>query len=213
MLTALLENQPLSVEGLLGPVGRDLKVAQIPIDVTVKAFKEMNVSLKGNVVTATQQFDLGLQVNPFSPRKVFSALGKPFPVATSDPEALTKVALKANLKGSPDRVSLSQGALDLDESKLSFSLNAKEFSKPDVTFDLNLDKINVDRYLPPSSPKGAAKEEKPKAAPAASKKTDYAPLRKMVVNGTVKIGMLTAMGAKVEDVNLKVTGKNGDLSC
>ncbi len=209
MLTALLENQPLSVEGLLGPVGRDLKVAQIPIDVTVKAFKEMNVSLKGNVVTATQQFDLGLQVNPFSPRKVFSALGKPFPVATSDPEALTKVALKANLKGSPDRVSLSQGALDLDESKLSFSLNAKEFSKPDLTFDLNLDKINVDRYLPPSSPKGAAKEEKPKAAPAASKKTDYAPLRKMVVNGTVKVGMLTAMGAKVEDVNLKVTGKNG----
>jgi len=209
MLTALLDNQPLSVEGLLGPVGRDFKVAKIPVDVTVKAFKEVNVSLKGDVVTATQQFDLGLQVNPFSPRKVFSAMGKPFPVNTSDPEALTKVALKATLKGSPDRVSLSQGALDLDESKLNFSLNAKEFSKPDITFDLNLDKINVDRYLPPSSPKGAAKEEKGKGAPAASKKADYAPLRKMVVNGTVKVGMLTAMGAKVQDVNLKVTGKNG----
>jgi AsmA protein len=97
----------------------------------------------------------------------------------------------------------------LDESKLNFSLNAKEFSKPDVAFDVNLDKINVDRYLPPSSPKGAAKEEKGKAGPAASKKTDYAPFRKMVVNGTVKVGMLTAMGAKVEDVNLKVAGKNG----
>jgi AsmA protein len=209
MLTALLDNQPLSVEGLVGPVGRDLKVAKIPLDVTVKAFKEVNVSLKGDVVTATQQFDLGLQVNPFSPRKVFSAMGKPFPVNTSDPEALTKVALKATLKGSPDRVSLSQGALDLDESKLNFSLNAKEFSKPDITFDLNLDKINVDRYLPPSSQKSAAKEEKGKAASAASKKTDYAPLRKMVVNGTVKVGMLTAMGAKVEDVNVKVNGKNG----
>jgi AsmA protein len=136
-------------------------------------------------------------------------MGKPFPVATSDPEALTKMALKATLKGSPDRVSLSQGALDLDESKLNFSLNAKEFSKPDLAFDLNLDKINVDRYLPPPPPKGAAKEEKAKAAPAASKKTDYAPLRKMVVNGTVKVGMLTAMGAKVQDVNLKITGKNG----
>ncbi|MBP1740891.1 MAG: asmA, partial [Deltaproteobacteria bacterium] len=74
---------------------------------------------------------------------------------------------------------------------------------------LNLDKINVDRYLPPSSQKSAAKEEKGKAASAASKKTDYSPLRKMVVNGTAKIGALTAMGAKVEDVNLKVTGKNG----
>jgi len=209
MLTALLDNQPLSVEGSVGPVGREFAAAKIPLDVTIKAFKEVNVNLKGNVVAATQQFDFGLQVSSFSPRKVFSAMGKPFPVTTSDPEALTKVALKATLKGSPDRVSLSQGALDLDESKLNFSLNAKEFSKPDVVFDLNLDKINVDRYLPPSSPKGAAKEEKGKAAPAASKKTDYAPLRKMVVNGTVKVGMLTAMGAKVEDVNLKVTGKNG----
>ena len=207
MLTALLDNQPLSVEGLLGPVGRDFGNAKIPLDVTLKAFKEVNVSLKGNVVVATQQFDLGLQVPPFSPRKVFSAMGKPFPVATSDPEALTRVGLKATLKGSPDKVSLSQGALDLDESKLNFSLNAKEFSKPDVVFDLNLDKINVDRYLPP--PKGAAKEEKGKDASAASKKTNYAPLRKMVINGTVKVGMLTAMGAKVQDVNLKVTGKNG----
>jgi len=209
MLTALLDNQPLSLEGSLGPVGREFAVAKIPVDMTLKAFKEVNLSLKGTVVTATQQFDVGLQVNSFSPRKVFSAMGKPFPVTTRDPEALTKVALKATLKGSPDRISLSQGALDLDESKLNFSLNAKEFSKPDVAFDLNLDKINVDRYLPPSSPKGVAKEEKGKAAPAASKKTDYAPLRKMVVNGTVKVGMLTAMGAKVEDVNLKVAGKNG----
>ena len=210
MLTALLDNQPLSVEGSLGPVGTDFGNAKIPLDITLKAFKEVNASLKGNVVAATQQFDLSLQVSPFSPRKVFSAMGKPFPVATSDPEALSKVALKATLKGSPDKVSLSQGALDLDESKLNFSLNAKEFSKPDVAFDLNLDKINVDRYLPPA--KGAAKEEKGKAAPAASKKTDYAPLRKMVVNGTVKVGMLTAMGAKLEDVNLKITGKNGIIN-
>ena len=209
MLTALLDNQPVSVEGWMGPVGRDLKVAKIPLDVTVRAFKELNVSLKGDLVAATQQFDLGLQVNPFSPRKIFSAMGKPFPVDASDPEALTKAALKATLKGSPDRVSLSQGALDLDESKLNFSLSAKDFSKPDITFDLNLDKINVDRYLPPSSRQSAAKEEKGKAASPASKKTDYAPLRKMVVNGTIKVGMLTAMGAKVEDVNLKVTGKNG----
>jgi len=209
MLTAIVDNQPLSIEGSLGPVGTDFGSAKIPLDVTLKAFKEVNVNLKGNVVASTQQFDLGLQISPFSPRKVFSAIGKPFPLATSDPEALTKVALRASLKGSPDSVSLSQGALDLDESKLNFSLTAKEFSKPDVTFDLNLDKINVDRYLPPSSPKGTAKEEKGKSAPAASKKTDYAPLRKMIVNGTVKVGMVTAMGAKVEDVNLKVTGKNG----
>ncbi len=209
MLTALLDNQPLSVEGSVGPVGRDFGNAKIPLDVTLKAFKELSVGLKGSVVASTQHFDLGLQVAPFSPRKVFSAMGKPFPVATAIPKPCPGWALKATLKGSPDKVSISQGALDLDESKLSFSLNAKEFSKPDVAFDLNLDKIDVDRYLPSPPPKGAAKEEKGKAASTVSKKTDYTPLRKMVINGTVKVGMLTAMGAKVQDVDLKVTGKNG----
>jgi AsmA protein len=209
MLTALLDNQPLSVEGSVGPVGKDFGNTKIPLDVTLKAFKEVNLNLKGSVTALTKQFDLALQMAPFSPRKLFSAMGKPFPVNTSDPTALTKVALKATLKGSPDRVSLSQGALDLDESKLNFSLNAKEFSKPDVAFDLALDKISVDRYLPPSSPKAEAKEEKGKPAPAVSKKTDYASLRKMVLDGTVKVGMLTVKGAKIEDVNMKITGKNG----
>ena len=78
--------------------------------------------------------------------------------------ALERVTLKANLKGDASKVTVSGGILNLDESTLNFSLNASDFSRPNLTFDLNLDQINVDRYLPPKSEQKAA-PEKPGSLP------------------------------------------------
>ena len=41
------------------------------------------------------------------------------------------------------------------------------------------------------------------------KKTDYTPLRRLVLDGKVRIGKLQAKGAKIQDVHVKVSGKNG----
>jgi AsmA protein len=46
-------------------------------------------------------------------------------------------------------MTLSEGILDLDESKLAFSTSVKDFPKPDVTFNLAMDTIDLDRYMPP----------------------------------------------------------------
>jgi len=208
LLSAVVEKLPVSVEGQIGPVGPDPGKGKIPLDVSIKAFKELTVSLKGHFqdATASPQFDLALAVEPFSPRKVFTALKAPFPVTTADPEALSRVGLRSKIQGSPQQVKLTDGALDLDESKLTFSATAKDFAKPDLTFDLKLDKINLDRYLPPPSEKsGEAKKDQP----AASKKTDYLPLRTLVVDGKARVGALTAKGMKIQDINLTVTGRNG----
>ncbi|MBU0698773.1 MAG: AsmA-like C-terminal region-containing protein, partial [Proteobacteria bacterium] len=110
-------------------------------------------SIKGRVIDATASpgFDLEVQVSPLSPRKLLAVLGRTFPVVTSDSKALNLVALKAKIKGNSVQVAVSDGVLDFDESKLKFSVSAREFSKPDVTFDVDLDKIDLDRYLPPPS--------------------------------------------------------------
>ncbi|NIR13538.1 MAG: hypothetical protein GWN86_06135, partial [Desulfobacterales bacterium] len=75
----------------------------MPVDLSIKALKELEVNLKGKLVdpATSQQFDLAIQVSPFSPRKLMSALGQDFPVKTADPKALDRVALKAQLKGNP----------------------------------------------------------------------------------------------------------------
>jgi AsmA protein len=209
--SALLDGRPLALNGSVGPVGKDPGKGTVPLDFTVKALKQIDMGLKGKIVNpATRpQFDLALQVSPFSPRKLMADLKQAFPVVTADPKALTRVALKTNLKGDQKNVSISDGSLDLDESKLKFTLKASEFSKPNIMFDLNLDKIDLDRYLPPPSEKKGAEEKKKAEAPAVKKKVDYTPLRKLILDGIIRVGNLKANQAKIQDVHLKVVGKNG----
>lgn len=211
-LSALLDGKPLSLEGDLGPLGKDPGKGTIPLDLSIKALKQLDMVLKGKLTdpASRMQFDLELNVSPFSPRKLLTSLGKKFPISTADPKALTRVALKAKVKGDPKSISVSDGALDLDQSKLTFSVKAKDFSKPDVAFNLNLDSMDLDRYLPPPSKKKADEEKKKAKAPTPDqKKTDYTPLRRLILDGTIRAGKLKAHDLKIQDLSMKLTGKNG----
>ncbi|MDH3344108.1 MAG: AsmA family protein, partial [Desulfobacteraceae bacterium] len=209
--SARLDNRPFSIQGSVGPFGKVLGKGTIPLDLKVGILGQMDVGLKGNVVdpAVRPKFDLDVEVSPFSPRKLLETMGKAFSVATSDPKALGLMALKAGIKGDAERVSLSKGVVDLDGSKLNISMEAGNFSNPSVTVTCDLDQIDLDRYLPPPSPeKKVAKQPETAVAPV-KKKTDYSPLRKLSLDGTVKIGNLKIKNAKIENVHLKLMGKNG----
>ncbi len=213
-LSADVDGQPLELKGNLGPIGKEPGKGTLPLNFSLKALKELGVHLKGKIIepTSRQEFDLAVKVSPFSPRKLLKELGKDFPIKTADPAALNSVALSANIKGDPMRVSISEGVLELDQSKLSFSAQAKDFSKPDLAFNLNLDKIDLDRYLPPHGEKETDKaKEKAKAPTSEKKRADYSGLRKLILDGSVRIGELKAHGAKIQELTLKVVGKNGTL--
>jgi AsmA protein len=166
------------------------------------------MKLQGNLENpaTTPGVDLDIDVEKFSPRELVAALGQTFPVETTDPNALSSVALKAHIKADATRASISNGVLNLDQSQLNFSASATQFSRPNLKFDLSLDKIDLDRYMPPKD--DAAPAEK---APAKGKKkkTDYTPLRRLILDGLVKIGQLTVSKANVQDVYLKITAKDG----
>ncbi|MBW1997174.1 MAG: AsmA family protein, partial [Deltaproteobacteria bacterium] len=209
VLTAMLDGRPIEVKANVGPVGKEPGKGTLPLEITLKALKELEIAFKGKLVdpATNQQYDLAVQVSPFSPRSLMSTLGLDFPVKTTDPKALGKVALKAHLKGDPKKVSISEGVLQLDESSLAFSMKARDFDSPNLAFDLNLDKIDLDRYLPPPSeekPAGKKKGTKPE-----KKKTDYTPLRRLVLEGKIRVGELKVRGARLQDIYLKVVGKNG----
>jgi AsmA protein len=208
--SASLDGHPLSLEGDVGPVGKKPGEGTVPLDLSVKALRQLDVALTGEIVdpATRQQFDLALRVSPFSPRKLMTALGQVPPVTTADPKALNRLTLEARLKGDSRNISVSDGALDLDESRLNFSAKLKDFSKPVIAFDLNLDQIDLDRYLPSRGEKKAP-EEKAETEPPKKKKTDYTSLRRLVLDGLVRVGKLKAQGARIQDVYLKVSGRNG----
>lgn len=211
-LSVRLEGNPLSLEGKVGPVGKEPGKGTIPFDLAVQALKQLEMSLKGKIVDPLErpQFDLALQVSPFSLRKLIADLGQTFPIKTADPKVLDHVALKVNLKGDSETISVSDGTVDLDESRLTFSVKVKDFSRPDVAFDLSLDEIDADRYLPPAGEnKPVEEKEKTEAPTPEQKKIDYTPLRRLVLDGTIRVGKLKAHGVRLQDVNVKVAGKNG----
>jgi AsmA protein len=206
-LSAAVEGNPVSAEGQLGPLGKDPGKGKIPVDLAVKALNEVDFHLKGSLIepAGSRKFDLAFEISPFSPRKLMSAIGQSFPVATADPHALSRVALTGTVKGNPQSVNVSDGTLELDDSRLDFALNAKDLSRPDISFDAKLDRINLDRYLPaPAEGKGASEGRQ-----VQPKNTDYAPLRKLVLAGSVQVGSFTVKKAKIENLHLKVSGKNG----
>jgi AsmA protein len=204
---AQIDKQPITMDGTIGPVGKDFKQATIPLDLDINALKALILTLKGKVMNpgSTPGIDLAVEMKPFSPRQLMAALDQPFPVETSDPKALDRVALKVNLKGDATRIAVSDGILNLDESTLNFSLKASDFSRPNLAFDMNLDQINLDRYLPPKSEQQAQPAEKT----APQKAADYGPLRKLILDGRIKIGQLVASRAKINDLLVQIKAQNG----
>ena len=208
--SAELDKKPLSVEGTVGPVGSGMGKGVIPLDLSLKLLQQLAMQLKGNLENpaTTPGVDLDIIVDKFSPRELVAALGQDFPIETTDPKALSSVDLKLHINADANRASVANGVMNLDQSQLTFSAIAAQFSKPNLKFDLNLDKINLDRYMPPKSDQPAA-EKAPPPAKGQKKKTDYTPLRRLILDGLIKIGQLTISKANVQDVYLKIKAKNG----
>ncbi len=209
--SARLDKQPFSLKGNVGPIGKMLGKGTIPLDLSVRAFEQVDMALKGNVVDPSTQpkFDLTINVSPFSPRKLLAAAGKAMSVSTSDPGVLNRVSFKAGIKGDSKNVSVSDGVLDMDESKVNFTIKAGDFEKPRIAFNMDLNQIDLDRYLPPPTKKTAGEIEPKATAPKEGKKSDYSKLRRLSLNGTMRIGKLKIKNAKIERVHLTFTGEKG----
>ena len=208
--SAQLDKKPLSLEGVVGPVGTGLKEGKIALDLSLKALKHLALRLKGKIENpiGSPGVDLDIELAEFSPRTLMSELGQEFPVATTDPAAISRLSLKTHVKADAKNVSLTNGNLVLDQSKLTFSASVAEFSKPNLKFDLDLDQINLDRYMPPKSEQ-PSKEKSSTPAKTAKKKTDYAPLRRLILDGALKIAKLTVNKAHIEDAVIQINAKDG----
>ena len=220
--SAALDSRPVSIQGTVGPVG-NLQQKPVPMDVSLRALNEITIRLKGALKNLMDSpgVELDLDVAEFSPRKIAAVSGQTFPIQTADPNVLNRMTLNAHIKANSKKLSVSNGALGLDDSKLNFSMNASDFLKPAVTFDLNLDQINLDRYLPPTTDKKSSAEQQDqktesqkmevskKSGHGGTTKVDYTPLRRLFLDGQLKIDRLIANKAKIQEVILKIRAKNG----
>ena len=99
-------------------------------------------------------------------------------------------------------------AMKLDESNIKAKFAVADFAAMRSTFDIAIDKLNVDKYLPP---KKAGETAKAPAGSQPEQPIDFSPIKKLDVAGSVHIGDLTASNVKAQNVAVDVRAKNGRL--
>ncbi len=100
-------------------------------------------------------------------------------------------------------------ATQFDESRLRAGINVRKFTPLALGFDLDIDKLNVDKYLPPAH-KSAATGKMPAIAPA-DDHINLAALRTLNLNGSVHIGSLQVNNIKAGNVRLNFKVADGKL--
>lgn len=98
-----------------------------------------------------------------------------------------------------------QVATKFDESTLRSKFNIAKFSPLALGFELDVDRIDLDKYFPPDAP------DAKKATRQADKPVDLSALKGLNATGVVRIGALQASGVKVSNLKLEIKAANGKL--
>ncbi|MBW2154524.1 MAG: AsmA family protein, partial [Deltaproteobacteria bacterium] len=146
----------------------------------------------------------------FNLKKVISRLLKN-PPTTADPEALSSVKLSVVFSAASDRLKVNRLIASIDGSQLTGTFTVNNFISPDVHFDFAMDRLNLDRYLPPKQNgiKTAATVATAAGTTAAAVSLPIETLRKLLCDGKLRISAFTASGVKMKNFVIGVQARNG----
>jgi len=190
-----------------GPVKFD--VAGVTVERAAVTYRDLNT---GQEIALN---DLKLQTG----RIAENAQGK-FEFGTSlkrnTPPLEAKLALNGNYSLKPEAVSLDFTA-KLDESTIKGRAVMARAKVAAYDFDLNIDKLNLDRYLassekkkePPSKKDEAAKKDEPSKKADSDAPVDLSGLKGLNAKGKVEIGALQVQGLKLAALKTEIRAADG----
>lgn len=189
-LTANLANQTFESQDLYADV----------------AGAKLNAMLTGNEILDAPRLEGRLALAPVELRTWLPKLGIELP-QTRDDSVFKKLSFASNVVMTKTSAELRNITLELDETTATGSLGIADFAAKALRFDLSVNRINADRYLPP-----------PVEAPADAPKTDEPPteipvdmLRALNARGELRVGEATFAGIKFTKLRLGVNGRDGKV--
>ena len=209
---ATFDGKAVAVEGKVGPIMEEKNnQGALPVDLVFSVVNKMRGQMRGTITPQDKipNFDLSLHLYSFSPRDFLSACDLPFPLQTKDPETFRASDLEFTARGDKEKITIEKGIGHLDDSKLNFSLLAQNFKHPQVDFTLDLDRIDLDRYLPLSIPEDQTDEKNPGQEEAVGGCRTW---RDLALAGVIQVGALKMHGGTMTEVHLPLQSKEGILT-
>ena len=164
----------------------------------------LGLEASGNVTVSdyesNPQLSGDLSVKQFDPKSMLKQIVG-VEIETGDPKAITAVAVDMTFSGSMQELALKPLKVVLDDSTLQSDLTLGSA----IRFDLTLDEIDVDRYLPPAT------EGESAAADAGGGGADIPvdTLRGLDVDGQIKVGKLKIKNLSASNISVTLKAKDG----
>lgn len=215
--------RPLTVK-LDGPIAVDLAADTAKVGPIAFSAAGVNGTLDVAATQLTKElaFTGNLDISPFNAKNAMRTVGIT-PPETTDPMAMTKVALKTALEGALTRAMLNNLVITLDDTKISGNAGLTDLATKAIAFDIKVDAINADRYLPPAAKQpaagktAAAKPAEATAAAPAKSAANPGPLlpvdtlRTLNVDGKLGVGKIALMEWPMTNLALTLKAKDGDI--
>jgi AsmA protein len=199
-----------------------LKAADITYDKNAQSMKVTGITLdsgdlhaggelSGNSMLDKPTVQGTVAVPRFNLAKYLQQTGLTLP-AMQDEKALNNVELQFNLLATAETVAFERIVGKVDATQIKGSVALQDFTQTAAKFDLQLDNLDADRYLPPKS-----KKEKPMTTPgvalaAGLSKLPVETLKKLNIDGNLSLNKLKINDLTLQEVRLQISGKQGNIT-
>ena len=116
--------------------------------------------------------------------------------------------LNVGIKADGDKLALSGLNVKVDDSQIKGNLGISNFAKPLYTFDLDVDQVDVDKYVsaaPAKSSEASTKKE-------ASKPLDLSALKALNADGSIRVGKLKYGKTNASNINIQLKADGEKLN-
>lgn len=181
-------------------------------DLSIQAMSlNANGSVKASNITSDPLVDAQLNIANTNLRALFAELKITLP-EMADATTLTQfsAALAVHFNAKTQALAVNKLKMTLDDSQVTGSASVSQFERPNIRYDLALNKIDLNRYLPP-------KKAQPVSEETASKEDIEIPLptellRKLTIDGTLKAGSVTFQKLQPKNTVVTVKGAKGKFN-
>ena len=211
----------LKLASLKNRLSPQLSSALMQLDLEKQTFNtnELNLSESSlklqTKVAAKQLFDnpyinSQISLSPFNPRTLAERLSVTLP-DMSDKKALTRLSAQINIKGSLEKIGLTNIELSLDDTNIVGNAQIKP-TPGSSAVNLVVDNINLDRYLPePVDKESKSSKDKNKNENIEAAIVPIALLSLVNVDADLKIKKLRIKKTHWNNLHLVAHSKNGQI--
>jgi AsmA protein len=167
---------------------------------------QLSGSMAGDKILDAPAIGGSFKLEPLVLREFLARIGVE-PPKTRDEKAFSKLAFSTHFSYAMKTLRLTQLDVQLDDSQLRGSLMLTNPETLANEFDLNVDRINVDRYRAPET----AEAKTDQSSRAAEKPTELptSALKALNTRGSFSIGSATVAGMSLSNLKLGVSAREG----